>query len=63
VKGLAGFATIGTLGFSKDTVDKAGSFPGAFAYLSTPLTPAFDLTLQAIISRPVILGLGFRTTL
>lgn len=63
LSGLAGLGTMSTLGFSRDELDKAGAFPGAFAYLATPLTPAFDLTLRLVVSSPIIVGLGFRTAL
>jgi len=57
--GTAGFGSFGTLGYAKDTTRKASTSFGVYGDVTMRVTERFDLRIQAIVTSPFMVSLGF----
>jgi hypothetical protein len=57
--GTAGFGSFGTLGYAHNTTDKASTSFGVYGDVTMRVTDRFDLRIQAIVTSPFMVSLGF----
>lgn len=57
--GSAGIANFATLGWGREGLGATGTWPGVYGDLTVRVTERFDLRLMAVLSKPVMLSLGF----
>lgn len=57
--GSAGIANFATLGWGHEGLDATATWPGVYGDIAVRVSERFDLRVMAVLSKPVMLSLGF----